>query len=143
MSLAMQKTFFFQLNLKKRVESTQKWHLKKLFCSCPQSQRVFCGGVHREGVRSWLLTGKFQSKAAQRDPPAAKSRFEKGPMKRPAFCVAISPSHGLSHARESLWSSWRDVFLETRRAREQQDSALLTRTRTRNIFQNNGPLRER
>lgn len=40
---------------------------------------MFCGGVHRDGVHSWLLTGKFQSKAAQRDPLAAISCFEKGP----------------------------------------------------------------
>lgn len=64
-------------------------------------------------------------------------------MKRPTFWVAMALSHGLSHARESLWSSWRDVFLETRRNREQRDSALLTRMRTRNIFQNNGPPQER
>lgn len=64
-------------------------------------------------------------------------------MKRPTFWVVMALSHGLSHACESLWSSWRDVFLETRRNREQRDSALLTRMRTRNIFQNNGPPQER
>lgn len=63
----------------------------------------------------------FQGKVAQRD-----AIFEKGPVKRPA---AVS----LSHAHEWLWSSWGDVSVGTRRAREQQGSALLAQARIRDI----------
>lgn len=73
-----------------------------IFAATPKANVCFVEVSVGKGVCSWLLTGKFQSKAAQRDPPAAISRFEKGPMKRPTFCVAMCLSHGLSHARESL-----------------------------------------
>lgn len=41
MNLAMQKTLFFQLNLKKWVESTQKWHLKNDFAATPKANICF------------------------------------------------------------------------------------------------------